>query len=254
MTAQIHLTRTAEHVVRIEMDAPPTNALGAAMRDKLLAVLDEVEADLSVRAVILTGRGKAFCSGDDLRAAAGNGRAAPESLKAFNHLLGRVESLRPATVAAVNGWAVGGGLELALCCDIRIAAQGASFTGAGVNVGLMASVARLPRLIGAARAKAMLLTGLSATAAEALASGLVTAVHSAEALEGEAQALAERIASRAPLSVEAAKRHVAAAFDAPLAERLAAFEEDLERLAATEDHANAVKSFAAREQPVFRRR
>lgn len=250
---QVHLTRPAEHVVRIELDAPPTNALGASMREKVLAALDECETDLSVRAVILTGRGKAFCSGADLRAAAEKGRSEPQALTSFSDLLARVETLRPAVIAAVNGWAVGGGLELALCCDIRIAATEASFTGAGVNVGLMASVVRLPRLIGAARAKAMLLTGLPATAAEALAFGLVTAVHPAESLDDEALALAKRIASRAPLSVEATKRHIGAAFDGSLPERLAALHDEVERLAASEDHASAVQAFIARQQPVFRR-
>jgi len=116
-------------------------------------------------------------------------------------------------IAAVNGHAVGGGLELALACDIRIAGERAWCPGAGVNVGLMASVYRLPRLIGIEPAKAMLLTGTRTPAATALHYGLVTAVHSDASHAAEALTLVRRIATPAPLSVEASKRAIGQAFD-----------------------------------------
>ncbi|HKY03637.1 MAG TPA: enoyl-CoA hydratase/isomerase family protein, partial [Blastocatellia bacterium] len=210
--ATIHLQRPARHVALLEIDNPPTNTLGQAMRGLFLQHLDALESDLDVRAVILTGRGRAFCSGDDLkekREPAG-GEAGEsglsKNLTGFAQMVERVESFRAPIIAAINGWCVGGGLELALCCDIRIASTDAKFVCAGVNVGLIASAYRLPRLIGIARAKAMLLTGLPHDAETAERFGLVTAIHEPEQLVESAVTLAERIASRAPLSVEATKR------------------------------------------------
>ena len=118
-------------------------------------------------------------------------------------------------IAAINGWCVGGGFELALCCDLRIASAEARFVCAGVNMGLMVSAWRLPRLIGVSRAKAMLLTGSPHDARTAELWGLVTAVCEPEALQGAAIELASRIASRAPLSVEATKRIASRAPDLP---------------------------------------
>jgi enoyl-CoA hydratase len=154
----------------------------------------------------------------------------------------------------VNGHCVGGGLEIALCCDIRLASTKASFTAAGVNVGLMASAWRLPRIIGVAKAKVMLLTGLPVDARGALGNGLVTEVHEPDALLDAAVALAGRIASRAPLSVEATKRVASRAIDMDAEAAAASNVEEIAILSATEDHAGAVAAFAERREPVFRRR
>ncbi|MGE5566425.1 MAG: enoyl-CoA hydratase/isomerase family protein, partial [Parcubacteria group bacterium] len=156
--------------------------------------------------------------------------------------------------AAVNGHCVGGGLEVALACDIRLASTKAVFTAAGVNVGLMASAYRLPRVIGVAKAKVMLLTGLPVDAQGALANDLVTEVHEPEALVDAAVALATRIASRAPLSVEATKRTASRAMDMDAAEAARSNAEEIAILSASEDHAGAVAAFAERREPVFRRR
>jgi enoyl-CoA hydratase len=226
----------------------------AARRD-LTAELDRIEADVEVRAVILTGRGKAFCSGDDLVEASGRDRdAALESLRDFARLFGQVERLRAPVIAAVDGWCTGGGMELALCCDLRIASERARFVCAGVNVGLVASAQRLPRLIGLSRAKQMLLTGSPVDAGTAERFGLVSAVVAADALEAEALGLAERIASRAPLAVEAAKRCAAEAFELNAEAAEAAFLREAGALAVTEDHAAALKAFAGKTEPLFRRR
>ncbi|MGE5500565.1 MAG: enoyl-CoA hydratase/isomerase family protein [Ignavibacteriales bacterium] len=250
----LHLSRPAEGVVLVEIDNPPANALGRAMRAKTVALLDELEADTSVRAVVLTGRGKTFCTGDDLREAAANGRVTPQAVADFNAMLDRLERFRAPVVAAVNGHCVGGGLEVALACDIRLASTKAVFTAAGVNVGLMASAYRLPRVIGVAKAKVMLLTGLPVDAQGALANDLVTEVHEPEALVDAAVALATRIASRAPLSVEATKRTASRAMDMDAAEAARSNAEEIAILSASEDHAGAVAAFAERREPVFRRR
>ncbi len=250
----IHLSRPADGVALLELDNPPANALGSAMRARLGEVLGELDGDDGVRCLVLTGHGRTFCTGDDLREAAARGRVTPEAVADFNGATDKVEAFRAPVVAAVNGHCIGGGLELALACDIRVASTQASFTAAGVNVGLMASVYRLPRLIGVANAKAMLLTGAPTDPQTALRLGLVAAVHEPQDLLGEAVKLAARVASRAPLAVEAAKRLIGRAPDLTAAQALEAQRPEVAMLSASEDHAEAVAAFAARRDPVFRRR
>jgi enoyl-CoA hydratase len=253
MTGEVRLERIGAHVARFTIDNPPRNALGTSIRERFLGELDALEADHAVRCVIITGTGSAFCSGDDLREAATRGTGALESLRQFGKLLARVEAFRCPVIAQVNGHAVGGGLELALCCDIRIASPAASFIAAGVNVGLMASVFRLPRLIGVARAKRMLLTGLPIDAVTAHEWGLVTDLIEASMLADDTLRLAQRIASRAPLSVEAAKRQSDKAFDHAAEEAQAAARAELDVLAKSADHKEGLAAFAERREPTFRR-
>lgn len=253
MSNKLKISRPSEKIVLIEIDCPPANALGTEVRQRLEHEFDLIEEDLTVRAVVLIGRGAGFCSGDDLREAASRGDNALENLSQFGRMLDKIEQLRVPVIAAINGFAIGGGLELALCCDIRIASDQAWFLGAGVNVGLMASVYRLPRLIGAGPAKAMLLTGLKTDVQTALSYGLVTAVYPTDQLMDEALLLAKRVATRAPLSVESSKRMIGKAFD--LQPREAAIEagKELSILAASDDHKEGLRAFKAQEEPSFTR-
>ncbi len=252
MSETIHLTRPAPFVAHIRIDNPPSNALGDKVRRELLPVLDALSGDFETRTVILTGTGKAFCSGDDLREAQSKS-AEERGLGRFAAVLNKIEGFRVPVIGAINGHAMGGGLEFALACDIRIASTNAKFAGAGVNVGLMASVYRLPRLIGIARAKAMLLTGLPTDAETALQFGLVTALHAPEALEAAALALATRIASRAPLSVEATKRQLGQAFDLTPEQAVQSSAEELKVLAASSDHKAAIAAFLEKRDATFTR-
>ncbi len=238
----LHVSRPSPAVVLLEMDQPPVNALGMAARAELTAALDAADADLAVRCIVLTGRGQAFCAGDDLIEAAGRGEAGLEAIHHFNALMNRIEATRAPIIAAINGFCLGGGLELALSCDIRLSSPDAIFTASGVNVGLMASVRRLPRLIGEGPAKAMLLTGAPVDAETALIRGLVTGLH--RSVVKDALTLADRIATRAPLSVEAVKRVVGRPFD----ERA-----ELAALFHSEDHQAALAAFAAKRTPTFTR-
>jgi enoyl-CoA hydratase len=250
---EVRLDRPAEHIARFTIDNPPRNALGTAIRERFVAQLDELGADHSIRCVIITGTGAAFCSGDDLREAGTRGAGAQHSLHQFGVLLARIEQFRCPVIAQINGHAVGGGLELALCCDVRIASPSASFIAAGVNVGLMASVFRLPRLIGVARAKRMLLTGLPIDAVTAHEWGLITDMVEAPTLADDTLKLAQRIASRAPLSVEAAKRQSGKAFDYTADEALAHARAELEILSRSADHKEGLAAFAERREPKFTR-
>ena len=178
-----------------------------------------------------------------------------EDLAGFGRLLERLDATRAPVIAAINGWCIGGGFELALCCDIRVASTEARFTCAGVNMGLMASAYRLPRLIGVSRAKAMLLTGSPHDAATAEHYGLITGLHAPDDLAAAALALAERIAGRAPLSVEATKRVASSRGLAWQPEDSAAMKvADLRVLRRSADHKEAVTAFREKRDPVFTRR
>jgi enoyl-CoA hydratase len=250
----IHFSKPEAHVALLELDNPPMNALGRAARATLLERLDEIDADTALRCIVLTGRGRAFCGGDDLKEQAAAQKAKSSAhLGEFGRVLERIESHRLPVIASINGWCLGGGLELASVCDIRIASSDAKFVCSGVNVGLMASAYRLPRLIGVARAKHMLLTGSPHDAQTADRFGLVTAVHAPHDLMAQALGLAARIASRAPLSVEAAKRTAQLAPDLSPAEAAAVIAKELSVLGRSADHTEALAAFIAKREPVFRR-
>ncbi|MDB5426638.1 MAG: enoyl-CoA hydratase/isomerase family protein [Phenylobacterium sp.] len=249
MSGAVHVQPISGAVVLLEIDNPPMNPLGVEMRRTFMEALDRVEADDALRCLIVTGKGRAFCSGDDLKNVGPGG----EDLAGFGRLLDRLEATRVPVIAAVNGWCVGGGFELALCCDIRLASTEAKFVCAGVNVGLMASTYRLPRLIGVSRAKAMLLTGLPHDAETAERYGLVTGLHAPDDLREAAVALAERIASRAPLSVEAAKRTANRAPDLSPEDANLMLGQELRVLRRSADHKAAIAAFRERRDPVFTR-
>jgi enoyl-CoA hydratase/carnithine racemase len=249
VSGTVHIETISPAVMLLEIDNPPMNPLGVEMRETFMAALDQVETNDALRCLIVTGRGRAFCSGDDLKNVSGKG----EDLAGFGRLLDRVEQSRVPVVAAVNGWCVGGGFELALCCDIRLASAEAKFVCAGVNVGLMASTYRLPRLIGESRAKSMLLTGLPHDAETAERYGLVTGLHAPEELRGAAIAIAERIATRAPLSVEATKRTAHRALDLSPEDSGKIWGEELRVLRRSNDHKAAIAAFRERREPTFTR-
>jgi enoyl-CoA hydratase len=247
MSGTVHSERVGDHVSLLTIDNPPANAMDALMLGKLLEEFQAIKEASSARVVILTGTGNSFCAGADLKAQGG------EALSAFGRLLTAVESSPVPVIAAINGWCIGGGFELALCCDIRIASTQARFVCAGVNMGLMASAYRLPRLIGVGRAKAMLLTGSVFDAATVEHFGVTTQTESPEALLEAAKTLAMRIASRAPLSVEATKRVASRAIDLDPAAMREVEKLELPGLRNSSDHQEAVQAFREKREPKFTR-
>lgn len=250
----LHKSRIAAHIILLEIDNPPANSLSRTTKLQLLQALKEIEADSQARVVIITGKGEKFCSGDDLKEALQNAateKGVLNNLKEFGVLMDRIEALPIPIIAAINGWCIGGGVELALCCDIRIADHRAKFITAGVNVGLTASAYRLPRLIGVGRAKRMLLTGQAIDAQQAKEFGLVCDVTETEALLPTSIDLARLIATKAPLAIQATKRIANAAFDLSAKEGRLLQEKEIQQLALSQDHQKALAAFSHKRTPIF---
>ena len=251
MARDLNVSIVDRRILLLVLGNPPVNAMTADMLAAMSEALDAAQDDHDLRAIVLTGAGRAFCSGADLKAAREVGVA--DAAGGFGRVLDQLARSRAPVIAAINGDCIGGGLELALCCDVRIASATARFVCAGVNVGLMASAWRLPRLIGPARAKAMLLTGSPIDAARAESWGLVTQLHAPDALDDASLVLARRIASRAPLSVEATKRVADQALDLAQEASIEMIRREMAPLLASRDHQEALEAFAAKREPAFRR-
>ena len=235
------------------------NAISLAMLRELNALLDRVAADPSLRCVVLTGAGeKAFCSGADLTERAGMG---PEAVHEFHRLLRRallaIEAAPQVFLAALNGVALGGGLELALACDLRLAADGAQLGLPEVSLGIIpggGATQRLSRLLGSARAKDLVLTARRVGAAEALSMGLVSQIAPPQRLRAEAMALAERVARNAPISLRQAKRAIERGISLPLDRGLDLEHQLYEECLESEDRREALRAFAEKRPPHFQGR
>jgi enoyl-CoA hydratase/carnithine racemase len=233
------------------------NAIDGAMLDALAEALAALERDPEVRAVILTGAGRAFSAGADIKEwTALTPLEFGRSWGLRGHaLFDRLEGLPPPVIAAINGIAFGGGLELALCADIRIASEQARLGLPEVTIAALpgwGGTQRLPRLIGPGRAKHMILSGQPIDAAKAEAWGLVSEMVAPEALPARAKELAAQIAANAPISVQAAKRLIDAALPATPAATLETQAGGL--CGATEDAKEGRASFLERRPPRYQGR
>jgi 2-(1,2-epoxy-1,2-dihydrophenyl)acetyl-CoA isomerase len=232
------------------------NALDGALKSELLAAFRAAAREASVRAVVLTGTGRAFCAGQDLREAGVSGSAIGREVRErYIPLVLAIARLEKPVVAAVNGIAAGAGLALALACDLRLAADSASFLCAFGRVGLVPDSGVswfLPRLVGPGRAAQMILGAEAVDAATAERIGLVEHVVPLESLLEEAQALAARLAGGSPLAMGLAKRALAAAQESGL-EAALEFEAGLQAVAGrSADHAEGVAAFLEKRPPHFK--
>jgi enoyl-CoA hydratase/carnithine racemase len=232
------------------------NAMTPEMAAALVAAVSEFNADDSIRCVILTGAGeKAFSAGSDIRTlddydTAWNFRNRPDYCDAIRALL------KP-SIAAVNGYAFGGGLETAMTCDIRIAAENASFAAPEIKLGWIGGggmAVNLAHAIGPSNAALMVMTGDPIDAATAERWGLVSRVVPPAALMTEAMKIAQAIAARAPIAAETAKLNLRAAWELSIANAIA-YERDLQAICfATEDAKEGRAAFKEKRSPVFKRR
>jgi enoyl-CoA hydratase len=232
------------------------NALNAQTIDEIRRAALELRQDAAVRAVIVTGAGeKAFVAGADIgelaTQAPTRGR---EMAMRGQHVYELVEHLGKPTIAAVNGFALGGGCELAMACTFRLAADTARLGLPEINLGIIpgyAGTQRLARLVGRDRAMDLVLSGRHVSAADALAMGLVTRVVPAASLMDEARAWAAELAGKAPLAVRYAMDAISRGLDLPFAQG-SALEATLFGLAvATEDMREGTRAFLEKRKPVF---
>lgn len=253
----------SDGVALVQLNRPDRmNTLGGSMKDDLDTIFFKIlRNNQTVRCVILTGTGeRAFCAGADIKERAANRPHPPEyfiNQQKTHDLFRRIETFERPVIAAINGVALGGGLELALCADIRIAAEHARLGLTEVNLGVLPAAGgtqRLPRLIGESRAKELIFTGQMIDAYEAQDIGLVSSVTAAEKLIEEAQALAEIIASKPPLSVTFAKNAINTGMQVGIDAGL-----EYERYAASmlidsEDRKEGMQAFLEKRKPEFKGR
>jgi 2-(1,2-epoxy-1,2-dihydrophenyl)acetyl-CoA isomerase len=252
--------------LRVEVDGPVAtltldraaalNALTVPVKVALREALESLASDRAVRAVILTGAGRAFCAGQDL-AERDEPDAAPldvEVRERYNPIIRALQSMGQPVIAAVNGVAAGAGASLAFACDLRIASEEARFVLAFGRIGLVPDSGAtwfLPRLVGPAKAAELALVGDPVDAAEALRLGLVSKVVPGEELMSEARALAERLAEGAPLAVALTKGALQRSLTIDLDEALEG-EAKLQGIAgASADHAEGLAAFREKRPPRF---
>lgn len=248
------LLTVSHHVARITLHHPPANVLNLSVLKDLEQVLNEVEEDDYVRVVIVTGTGRFFCAGADLHELAHltTVHSGSEFALRGQSLLSRIERSEKPVLVAINGTCVGGGLELALACHIRVAAAGAMIGLPEIKLGLIpgfGGTQRLPRVVGASKAAEMILTGESLSAEEALRIGLVSRVVPPHELMAQAEAIAALITARGKTAVEAALHAIRGGLDIPLSEGLAREAELFGQLCITPDKQEAVQAFFEKRQP-----
>jgi enoyl-CoA hydratase/carnithine racemase len=244
-----------EGVAKITLNRPDVlNALNAQTLQEIWAAVENIENDSSVRVVVITAKGRAFCTGADLTGGGASDWSLANFLRLWNKVFNAIENLSMPVIAAINGMALAGGLELVMVCDLAIAGDNAKLSDQHANYGLVpggGASQRLPRLIGIRKAKELLYTGDRITPAEAERLGLVNKVVPADKLEEATNELAVKLAAKSPMALKSVKRLVNRGMDSSLDAGL-----EMEILGATahgstEDMAEGLKAFIERRPPVF---
>lgn len=242
----------------ITLDRPPANSYEIEFMRQLGAAIDGANADDAVRVVILQSAStKFFSAGADIKAFMANSTADNLAMIAYAHgELAKMARSNKIFIAAINGHALGGGLEIALACDLRFAQEGSYYLGLPeVTLGLLpgnGGTQRLPRLIGANKALEMMITGERVRPAEALALGLVNKLFSAETFATDVRAYAEKVANGATLAIGNIKRAVYDGMQLPLTDALALERDLIAPLYDTEDAAEGFAAFAEKRRPVYK--
>jgi enoyl-CoA hydratase len=246
-----------QHTALVRLNRPrQLNALNGPTMDLLCAELEALDADEEIHAIVVTGSERAFAAGADIGEMA---TASPIDLLRSNRIAqwDRVRRITKPVIAAVNGWCLGGGCELAMTLDLIIAGEGARFGQPEITIGVIPGAGgtqRLTRAIGKSRAMEMVLTGEPMAAAEALSRGLVSRVVPDELVVEDALALAATIAMRSPIAVRVAKEAVNAAYELPLTDALAHERRLFYLLFASEDQKEGMAAFLEKRAPDFKGR
>ena len=251
----ITVDKSNDGIARIGLNRPERlNALGVDMVDALQAAIAEAVAG-HARVILVRGSGRAFCAGADLKERRTMEEAARvQHNRAINAAVDALAAAPMPTIAVINGLALGGGCEIAIACDLRIAAEDAQIGLTEARIGAIPGAGgtqRLPRLIGAARALEMILTGEPVTAKRAAEIGLVNAVVAGDALDAHAERIAGVIASRSPSGAQTAKRLIHDGLEKTLTEGIALERAALKDILASADYAEGLAAFAEKRAPRF---
>ena len=261
-TELLHVEST-DGLTTLTLDRPESlNALNVPLKVELRDALEELGADSSVRAVIITGRGRAFCAGQDVAERVDITRSdapAPPStvVEHYNPIITSIVTMPKPVIAAVNGVAAGAGAAIAFACDTRVASANASFVLSFARVGLTVDSGiswTLPRIVGLARARSMALLAEPVNAVRALETGLVDTVVGADELVSAAHGLGARLASGPTLAYAAIKESMTFGATAALGDTLALEAELQVRCSRTQDALDAMAAFVEKQQPLFRGR
>jgi len=246
-------------IATVTLNHPPVNALSPDLLAEIESSFDSLAKNGSVKVVILTGTGRFFIAGADIQVLAGipSSREGREMALRGQAIFTKIELFEKPVIAALNGVCLGGGLELAMCCHIRIAAEGARLGHPEVNLGIIpgfGGTQRLSRLVGRSKALELILTGDLVSASEAKALGLISQVSPAEELLRAAQGLARKIASKGQLAVRAALRALTQGAELPLQEGLRQEAQLFADLCDSDDKREGVQAFLEKRQPQFKDR
>lgn len=241
-------------VAVITMDAPPVNAVSAALMDEMIATFDQMSDRDDVRAVVLTGAGKIFCAGADIKSRAGKvfepGERWAHSRRARELSYSIIECKKP-VIAAINGAALGAGLGIAVSCDILMCSDNASMGLPEIDVGLMGGGRHAMRVFGHSLTRRLMMTGDRIPGPELYRRGIVEACVPLEELMPAAMAMATRIAAKSPVASRTAK-HAAATIENMTLRDGYRFEQNMTaELGQTEDSREAMRAFAEKRPPVF---
>ena len=245
-------------VTLIRLNRPEAlNALNAALLSDLEAALEAAEADPAVGCIVLTGSARAFAAGADIKEMADKSYADMFLADTFARSARRIEACRKPIIAAVSGFALGGGCELAMMCDFILAADTAKFGQPEINLGVMPGIGgtqRLTRFVGKSKAMEMILTGRMMDAAEAERAGLVSRVVPADTLVDEALAAAAKIAAQSPVAVMMNKELVETAYETTLSAGVAVERRLFHSLFAFDDQKEGMAAFVEKRKPSFKGR
>ena len=256
MTGSDPIVVESGQITTIRLENPPLNLVTVELTRSLDRALTTIEGDPDVRCVVLTGTGdRAFCAGSDVKEFESlQGRVGEGKLLLEKAVYRRIARLPVPSIAAIQADALGGGLELALCCDLRVADENAKLGLPEVRLGVMpgsGGTQRLPRIVGIAKAKELILMGEIISASDALEIGLVNRVAAAGRAVDDAMTMAETIAERGPLAVREAKQALDLAGDMPLDEGMARELDASERIFASRDMLEGAQAFFEKRPPRF---
>lgn len=246
--------RPGQHVALLRLNRPAVlNALSSELMEELSHTLNKLDQDETVRVVVVTGSARAFAAGADIQELSGNDAISMLGSRQITRW-DAIKRFSKPLIAAVSGWALGGGMELVMCCDMVVAGDNAQFGQPEIKIGVMPGAGgtqRLPKIVGKARAMELVLTGRQITAEEALAMGLVNHVVAREQVVPRALELARDIAAMPPLAVRLAKESILTALDTPLDIGLQHERRLFSVLFASEDQKEGMQAFLEKRPPQF---